>query len=420
MTGAAPRGGAAQVLTEANFGALFSARALSTLGDATATIAVAFGVLSITHSPTALGLVLAARFVPLSAVLLIGGVVADRAPRRRIMIGSDVVRAAVQLLLAAALLWGRTGLWPILGLQAAYGCAEGFFTPALAGLVPQVVQPERLRAANALLRLTFDLSIVAGPALAGLLVATAGPGVAIGVDAATFVASAALLSRVRVGAPAPSPGGASAVRLLADFREGWAEVLRRPWLSSSIASTMVFGAMVIPGVLVLGPQLVNQELGGVRTWSILTAAFGLGAVCGSMASLRVRVHRPAAAVAVLLAFAAVRPAALASGLSLPIVVVLSLGAGMAMSTASVLWVAVIQQHVPAGSLSRVDSIDDFVTLLLTPVGYALAGPVAAWLGLHQAMAALTVVSLGVSLATLAVPKVRTLGWVPERAMAGAR
>lgn len=401
--------GRAGVLAERDFRLLFAGQALSTVGDAAATIAVAFAVLEIGGSATALGAVLAARYVPLAAFLLIGGVVADRLPRRGLMLASDAVRALTQGILAALLLSGSAQLWQIVLLQAVYGTAAAFFSPALAGLVPLLVRGDRLQQANALLRMTFDLAVIVGPGLGALLVAQFEAGGAVAVDAGTFAVSALLLTRLRPGSRAAVQR--ARVRLVSDLREGWSEVRSRSWLWVCIANFTCFSALAWPGILVLGPELARTELGGIGAWSILTGAFGAGALAGSIASLRARYVRPAAAVGLLLAFAAARPAVYASGAALPLIAAFSFAAGAAMSTASILWVAMLQQNLPPDRLSRVNSIDSFGTFLLMPIGYATAGPLAAAIGLQLGMVLLAAMPLLVSLATLASFQVRDLRWV---------
>jgi MFS family permease len=397
------------LLGDRNFRLLFLGQSLSTFGDAAATIAVAFAVLGIGGSATALGVVLAARYVPLAGFLLVGGVVADRMPRRRLMLSSDVVRALAQGILAALLLSGAAQVWQLVLLQAIYGTAEAFFTPSITGLVPELVEASELQQANSLLRTTFSLSLIVGPALGGLLILRMGPEGAIAADAASFAVSAMLLAQL---APMRSTAARrDPIRLFADLKEGWAEVRSRRWLSLTIGNATLFNALAIPAIVVLGPELAQSELGGVRAWSLLVAAVGAGSVVGSVASLRVRVVRPAAAVAVLLAIAGAQPAALASGLRLPLIAALCFVAGAAMATAGITWISMLQQHVPATSLSRVNSMDDFATFLLMPVGYVLAGPLADAVGPHLAMALLTAVPLLACVGTLASREVRQLRWV---------
>jgi MFS family permease len=401
------------VLAERDSRLVFAGQALSTVGDAIATIAVVFAVLEIGGSASALGAVLVARYGPLAVFLLIGGVVADRVPRRRLMLVSDGVRALAQGTLAALLLSGTAQLWQIIALQVVHGTAEAFFSPALAGLLPQIVHARRLQQANALLRMTFDLSLIVGPGVGALLVTQFQVGGAVAADAATFAASALLLVRLR--SRRDCPGEARRIRLAADLREGWHAVRSRSWLWISIVNFMLFGALAMPAILVLGPDLARTELGGVATWSILTGAFGAGALAGSIVSLRIRFHRPAVAMAVLLAVAAARPAAFASGLGLPLIAAFSFAAGAAMSTATILWIALLQQQIPAESLSRVDSIDSFGTFLLMPLGYLAAGPLAATVGIHLGMVLLAALPLLVSVATLASSQLRKLRWVDEPA-----
>jgi predicted MFS family arabinose efflux permease len=397
-----------RLLADRDFRLLFVGQSLSTFGDAAATIAVAFAVLGIGGSASQLGIVLAARYVPLAGFLLVGGVVADRLPRRRLMLSSDIVRAASQAALAVLLLSGTARVWQIVLLQAVYGIAEAFFTPSVAGLVPELVEPGRLQMANSLLRTTFSLSLVAGPALGGLLILRTGPEGAIVLDAASFAVSAMLLSQMRVGGRTTEQ--TEPVRLVADLKEGWAEIRARRWLSLTIGNATLFNALAVPAIVVLGPELAQSELGGVGAWSLIVAMVGAGSVAGSIASLRIRVLRPAAAVALLLAIAGSEPAALASGLRLPLIAALCFLAGMAMAMAGITWISMVQHHVPATSLSRVNSMDDFMTFLLLPVGYMIAGPLADALGPHLAMALLTAVPLAACMATLSSREVRRLAW----------
>lgn len=396
------------VLSERRFRLLFVGQSLSNFGDGVATIAVAFAVLGVGGSASDLGLALAARYVPLAGFLLVGGVFADRLPRQRLMLSSDVVRALTQGTLAALLLFGVGHIWQIVVLQAVYGTAEAFFTPSITGLVPEIVEKERLQHANSLLRATLSLSFVVGPALGGLLILRTGPEGAIVADAATFAISAMLLSQLREASRARSE--TQPVHLIADLKEGWKEIRSRRWLSLTIGNAMLFNALAIPAILVLGPELAQSELGGVKAWSLIVAMVGAGSVVGSVISLRIRAVRPAATVAVLLAVAGSEPAALASGLRLPVIAVLCFVAGAAAAMAGITWISMLQHHVPSTSLSRVNSMDDFVTFLLLPVGYLVAGPLADALGPHLAMALMTAIPLVACMATLTSSQVRRVSW----------
>src|SRR5579859_6405673 len=214
------------VLRERNYRLLFAGQVTSVLGDAMTPIALSFAVLDRGGNARQVGLVLGSGAFTLVLFLLAGGVIADRLPRRAVMVGADAVRCAVQAVSAVLLLTGAWRLWELAVLQAAWGVGAAFFTPALTGLVPEVVSAERLPEANALQGLTWSIGAVAGPALAGVLLATTGAGAALLVDAATFAVSAVTLSRLRL---TPSVGSKGRT-MVADLREGWVAFRERTWL----------------------------------------------------------------------------------------------------------------------------------------------------------------------------------------------
>src|SRR5262245_6992532 len=186
------------VLGEREFRRLWLGRATSELGSSLVPVALAFAVVDLTDSASALGLVLATGFVSRIALLLLGGVVADRLPRQRVMLGADAARAVTQAVVAVLLFTDEARLWQLLVLFALYGAADAFFAPASTGLVPEVVTADRLQQANALLALTTSASAVVGPALSGLLVALLGSGTVFALDAATFAVSSLALASLRL------------------------------------------------------------------------------------------------------------------------------------------------------------------------------------------------------------------------------
>jgi MFS family permease len=172
-------------LRERNFRLFFIGQATSQLGTGMVPVALSWAVLELTGSVSDLGLVLAAQTVPLVLFLLVGGTVADRLPRRAVMLVSDSARCVTQGLLAALLITGHAELWELLVLQFLGGTATAFFLPAVTGLTTQVVSAERLQEANALRSLAGSGGSIAGPAIAGVLVAAFGPGWALACDAAS-------------------------------------------------------------------------------------------------------------------------------------------------------------------------------------------------------------------------------------------
>ena len=185
-------------LQEKQFRLLWTGQAVSAFGDGLYPVALAFAVVELTGSAADLGLVFMAVLIPRVVLVLGGGVWADRLPRQRVMLGADLLRCSMQALTALFLLGGGDELWPLLVLSALYGAGDAFFQPAITGLVPETVRPDRIQQANALLSLTRNASFLAGPAVAGVVVATGGSAWAIAVDAATFAVSAAFLAAMRL------------------------------------------------------------------------------------------------------------------------------------------------------------------------------------------------------------------------------
>ena len=202
-------------LTEREFRNLYFARAFSLFGDGLVPVALAFAVLETENSASALGYVLGARAGALVVFLPVAGVIADRIPRRLVLMSSDLLRFASQGTMAALVLSGHARLFELIILIFAYGLGDAFFRPTSTGVVPQTISSERLQQANALIALTQSTFTVTGPALAAVFVVWAGPGWALAIDAATFLVSAAFIARLSRIPRAPAGAG-----FVHELREG--------------------------------------------------------------------------------------------------------------------------------------------------------------------------------------------------------
>jgi MFS family permease len=402
------------------FRLLFWGQALSVVGDRITPVAIAFAVLGL-GSASDLGLVLAAGGIPFALFALAGGVWADRVGRRRVMLASDVVRALSQGVTAALLLTGNAEVWMLAVLAFVYGTAAAVFMPALMGLIPQTVSHARLQEANGLLALTRSTASVAGPALAGVLVVSAGSGEAIAVDAATFVVSALCLARMRLGAEpgAASPGGdavpAGHEPFLAGLRRGWYEVRSRRWLTWGLFAMSTYHVFVLPSVFVLGPALAAKQLDGASSWAAIVAAFGIGGVLGNVLALRLPLRRPVFTAALALVGASTQAAIIGCGLGTVGIAALELLAGICVALFFTLWDLSIQEQIPAHAVSRVSAYDFSVSMGLMPLGMAMAGPIADALGLQATLLGMSAVGLAGALAWLAQPSVRRLRRPPATA-----
>jgi MFS family permease len=372
-----------EVLRERDFRLLWLGQATSAFGSSFVPVALAFAVIDLTGSPSSLGLVLSAGLASRICLLLIGGVVADRLPRRRVMVAADALRAATQGVVAALLLSGTAHVWELLVLFALYGAGDSFFSPASTGLVPETVSLDRLQQANSLMSLGRDTARLSGPALAGVIVAAVGPGVAFAADAATFVVSAVSLALLHLPAAVRSddrPG------VLADLRGGWHELTSRSWVWLMIVKFSV-SSLVLAPYWVLGPFVAQRHLGGAAAWGAIGTCGAVGAALGSAAALSATPRRPLSTGCLAVSLSALAPALLARPFpTAAIAVSAALGFG-AVSFSDTLWFTALQERIPPAALSRVSSYDWLGSLILQPAGLALAAPAAAAIGVGATLLA---------------------------------
>jgi MFS family permease len=393
-------------LRERQFRRYFIGQTTSYLGDGLLPVAIAFAVLDLTGSATDLGLVLTTRMVPVILFLLAGGVWADRLPRQLVMVASDIARGATQGVLAVLLLTDSAELWHLLVLQAVYGVGEAFWRPAATALLPNVVSAARLQQANALMAVSVNGAYTIGPAVAGLLVASAGAGLAIAVDAATFGVSTVALLLLRVPA---LERPAERTTFLADLREGWREFSSRTWLWVVVAYFALFLLAVTAPLMVLGPVVADRELGGADDWGFIAAAIGVGVIVGSTAAGRVRPSRPLL-VGVLVFSSGTALYALALGLAAPTLAIAVAGfvSGACEGVLDVIWITTLQQRVTRTALARVSSYDTVGSFIFMPIGFALAGPTADALGTSTVLIAAAGFSITSGVVVALVPSVRGL------------
>ena len=440
------------MLRDRDFAHFFAGYATSLLGTSMSALAVSFAVLDGGGTASDLGLVLAAGVVPQVLFMLGGGVLADRVGRRPVMLGADAARCAAQAALAGAVLAGRPALWVFVLLAMVRGTGDAVFTPALSGLTVELAPPDDLVGANALLSAARSAAVVAGPSLAGVLVALAGPGTVIAIDAGSYAVSVLALASLRLpaarhrrvwpsagpamagpaaadpGRTGPGPAGPAAaqrpaVRLavvrsgLDDLREGWAEFRGRAWLVITTVQFTLFNLLTWGPFLLLGPVLCRDYLGGAGAWGAVMACYGAGSVLGSLLALGRRPHRPMAA-ATAATFGYGLPCALLA-LHAPVAGVAAgaLAAGTGSALAGTFSAAAEQQQLPAGVLARVSAFQGVTAFAFGPLAFAAAGPVAAVLGARTVLGFGAIWSTLSCAAVLALPAVRAVT-VPPPARAG--
>jgi len=392
-------------LRERNLVRLVSARFCGAFGTAMAPVAMAFAVLELTGSPRWMGLVIASQTAAQVAVQLFAGALADRWPRRRLMVCGDLLAATSQASLAWLLLTGRPGVATLAGWMAVNGLAFALVWPASVGIVPQVVERGRLQSANAFLSLARSGAMGLGGAGAGVLVATAGPGWALAVNAVAFVASATLVAGIRLGDVEPRAASAS---LLRELREGWQEFTAHRWLWAIVAQFSLVVAAWNGGFLVIGPVVAQRALGGAAAWGWVAGVFGAGLLVGGVLGLRLSVARPMW-VATLCVFGFALPLlALAGPMPLAWIAAGAFVAGVGHELFTVLWFTTLHTHVSPAALSRVSAYDILGSIALAPLGEAVAGPLVESLGARSALLLAVACIALPTLAVLGVREVRTL------------
>ncbi len=390
-------------LSERAFFLLFTGRTISLLGSTVAPIALAFAVIDLTGSPSDLGLVLAASFLPQIALLAVGGVWADRIPRHIVMVAADLVGGAAQAAIAILLLLGQAEIWHIVVVAILSGVSAAFFMPAASGVVPQTVKPEHLQQANALLGLTRNSTALGGAALGGLLVAAIGPGWALAADAATYALGACFLAFLRLPAVP-----AIRRRFTHELVEGWREVRSRTWLWVVVLQFTVINAFSWAAFFVLGPFVAAKSLGGPAAWGLILTAEAAGMLLGGVVALRRRPRRPLLVGNLGILLIAAPLGALALGWHVVPIALAAFVAGVGVEFFEVNWATTLQQEIPSEKLSRVSSYDWLGSFALVPLGTILVGPLAASIGLAGTLWVATGVVVAACLATLAVGDVRRL------------
>jgi MFS family permease len=394
------------VLRRREFRLLLGGQGVSVLGDRVVAVALAFAVLEVGGSVSAVGLVLAAGTVPLAASVLVGGVVADRVSRRALMVVADLVRVASQGTMAALLLGGVAQVWMLAALAGVTGAATGFFNPASTGLMPEIVPAAELQQANAVRSTAVSAGEIGGPILAGVLVALLGAGAAIAVDAATFAASAACLARL----PAirgPGRGSGRRTSFVADLRDGWDAFASRPWVWTFVAY-FAAGNTLWAAWGVLGPVIADEDLGGAGAWGAILGAMGVGALVGSVIAARIDPERPLVVVGLMESLFLLPLGFLATGAGAPVIACGAFASGVGMMVGMSVWESTLQRGVPIDALSRVSSYDWFGSYAFTPIGMVVWGPLSAAIGASAALWIAFGVAMALVAALLASPATRHL------------
>ena len=384
---------------------LVASMAASLFASGMWTVALVYQVIALGGGPSELSLVMAALSAGLLASVLIGGVAADRLPRRALLIGVEVVRICSVGLVAALSLSGALQLWQLCAVAFVVGAAEAFFFPAYSALLPTMLPADELLAANGVEGMLRPIALQAlGPALAGLLVGALLPGAALAVATGVYGVALLPLLVMRVTPLAPAAGGGSSV--LGDLREGFGYFVRTGWFFVTLVFATLLVLVVIGPIEVLVPFAVRDQTGaGPEGYAFVLAGYGLGGVVGSFLASATRLPRRYLTVMILLWGPGSAPLVV-MGLTdrLWVMALAAFAVSVAHSMAMVVWGTLLQRRVPPHLLGRVSSLDFFVSLGLMPASMAVAGPAGAVFGLTAVFLVAGIPPMFFAAATILLPR----------------
>ena len=371
-------------LRERDFALLWAGMTISLLGDGIFLVAEAWQVYDLNNDPLALSLVGTAWTLGMVAFLLTGGLISDRADRRQVLILADLVRAAALLGMGVLSITGTIEIWHLAALAALMGIGDAFFGPAFGAIVPDIVSAEHLVQANALQQVVEQAAArLAGPAIGGLVVAALGVGPAFLVDAGTFLLSAVAVAALRVRSRAVERARSAR----AELREGFEFVRQEPWLWSTLISASLSLLFFLGPLEVLLPYVVRNDLhAGAGGFGLVLAAAGVGAIGVSLAVGQLGIPRRYLTFMYAMWTVATLPlAGYAVGTHLWQFVLLGAVYGGCMTGGMVVWGTLMSTRVPPDLRGRVHSLDWFVSIGLTPISFALTGPLSKAIGIDATL-----------------------------------
>jgi MFS family permease len=364
-------------LRHRDFRLLWTGQTVSSFGNAVRSVALPFQLLALGASPLELGIAVAINTATSVAFLLLGGAVADRFPRRALILASDLLGGCVVAVIALLSAAGQLRIEHVYVAAVGLGAADAFQSPAYSAIIADLVPASILRAGNAARLLGRSLARIVGPTVGGLVVALAGPAPAFAIDALTFLFSFATL----LLANPPRRANAPRTSILGEIRQGFAYVFSVPWLWTTNLYFMLVNVAYAGQSGVMTPLLVRDELGGgAEMYGTITAAYGVGTIVASVVVAQLVLRRPGRPMFAFEVLAGL--AVLAIGLTpfLPAVVVLMALIGVGLSSSTVIWQALLQRHVPERMLGRVSSIDLLGNSVINPIAPLAAAALAGSIG----------------------------------------
>ncbi len=397
-------GGVASPLRESNFRWFFIGEMVNTAGSSMSGVALAFATLAISDSAGALGLVIAAWTVPMVGFMLIGGALADRLPRALVLRTGNLVQAAVQSAVAVLVLTDLAEVWHLVLLNLISGTVVAVTYPAFHGMVPILVPAEGRQAAYVLIGQVESLVAIGGPAVAGILVATVGPGWALAVDAATYLACAGFLVFVRI------PFGARPERqtsVLGDFKVGWRFARMLGWVIPASSCALIYNALTSGSISVLGPVIAQDTIGS-QGWGLALSGQAIGLFVTGFVLVRFTIRRPMHAIMLGFCSSALPMVVLGTSVNTLLLAGAFLFAGIGSAVLNLAWSLTVQEKVPEEMLSRIMAIDGFFSFVAMPIGQLLIGPLVLMFSIRAVELGSAALMVLVTAVALSMPRIADL------------
>lgn len=367
------------VLKEKNFLVFWISHIVSTIGNTIIPLTITFAVLEVSGSATSLGMVLGALWVSRVLLITFGGVWADRLSRKKVLIFSDILQGINHLTIASLFFSNQIQLWHLVISALFFGAVSAFHAPASSGIIPQIVKKDKLQQANSLLSIVNSICQIAGPAVAGGLVLFVGFGNIFLIDAITYFTSFLLLIFIR---PTFNSESTSQNSYWEDLREGVHIAKKYTWIWSSMISFSVLNFSVA-AFNVLGPLIMSEKFNGPTDWGFVLTAGSVGGLLGGILTQKFSPKSPLKLSFILMTiFATLQMIVLIGNTSLWVIMCVAMLASGSIIMGAVYWDTLVQKNVPEHLLSRIGSIDSFVSFIFMPMGFVLAGPLSEQLGMN--------------------------------------
>lgn len=387
------------------FSMLASARFISNVGNGMSPIALAYGVLSIPGADGGdLSIVMSARFFPMIAFMLFGGVFADRFQRNRIVGGSDVIGSFLAATSAISLILGFPSVWLLVVMGGLFGVLNALWWPAMSGVLPEILPKEKLQEGNAIIGLMSNIGYISGTLLGGIIVASLNAGWGLLVDAISFFIAGIIVWNLEL----PSKSKIESPGIIHDLTVGWREFISRSWVVTMVLTFAIINMAFESMLQVLGPLNFSDPVSGPRAWSLNLAGMTTGMMIGGFIVLKRKFKRPLFISMALIAVSVIWDFSLALDLPLFICVVSAIFSGLTIEFFMVTWATSLQSHIPEESYSRVNAYDALGSFGIAPLGIVIAGPLATHFGVNAILLATGTLTFIAACASLTVKSVRNL------------